>query len=212
MNSIQNNFGISSLGVDHYPSATTEPSPEEIRAFLIEKGVLPTPEQAKEVFWSLGDDWWKQIIDGRLHQFGPLACDNDRPGRAGEVGYLKGIKEGSLYFTNCFDQELSLQLYKDTHRKTCSHFKIDLDSDNRVCCDAHEIDLFRKGRSKCSLNILDPLFAQLEETFEKIEATEQRLSETLNDFNSWNEQDDDPDFALYEMPESLEKMQRMGIE
>lgn len=97
-------------------------TPEEIKAYLITQGVLPTPEEAKRIYWSLGKDWWKQLIDGWAQKYGPLVFDLGLHTGPSEPGYLKGLKTASLFFTDNFDEPFSLELYKAIHAHACSHF------------------------------------------------------------------------------------------
>ncbi len=73
-------------------------SPPEIKAFLINEGILPSSEEAKKVFWSLGEDWWRQIIDGKHQKHGKLVFDQGLHGGKIEPGYLKGVEDGSHFF------------------------------------------------------------------------------------------------------------------
>ncbi len=93
------------------------------RAYLIEQGILPSPEEAKKTYWSLGTMWWKQLIDGWAHKYGPMVFDEGLyKGSFCEPGYLEGIKAASRFFTDNFDKPFSLDLYKAIHAHACSHF------------------------------------------------------------------------------------------
>lgn len=127
-------------------SAVLQPvEPKSIKEALIEAGILPTPEQAKQTFWSLGEYWWMQIIDGMYHSHGKMVFDEGLHLGNIERGYLKGIEEGCRYFVDHLDGPLTLDLYRDTHHKACAHFR--RGNNNGVCCDASEIDCFRMKRT-----------------------------------------------------------------
>jgi hypothetical protein len=80
-----------------------------------------TPEQSAQVFWGLGDHWWKQIIDGSCHNFGPRVFDEGLHGGAVEPGFLASIKKGCLFVCR---PEFSFNsfCYVDLHRESCAHF------------------------------------------------------------------------------------------
>lgn len=90
---------IVSLGPEITQPFPKEPlnTPEEIKNYLIKQGILPTPEEAKSTYWSLGKDWWKQLIDGWAHKHGPLVFDMGLHGGFAEPGYLKGIEAASHF-------------------------------------------------------------------------------------------------------------------
>lgn len=127
-------------------------SPEQIRAALINAGVLPTPQEAKATFWSLGTNWWKQIIDGRQHKHGSMVFDEGLHGGPVEPGYLKGVEAACHYFADNFDKPFSLEMYKEIHHRACAHFKNfrRVNSNSGVCCDAYTVDHFRSNGTNCS--------------------------------------------------------------
>ncbi len=130
------------------PSAVTGATPLSITSELIKAGILPAPEKAKETFWSLGADWWKQIIDGRCHKFGSKVFDEGSHSGPIERGYLAGIEKASRYFVENMDRPLTLELYRETHRLAIAHF--DTRGRNGAGCSWQEIDHFRSNMVSCS--------------------------------------------------------------
>ncbi len=124
------------------------PTPGEIRVFLIEKGVLPTLEEAQATFWSLGDNWWRQIIDGKHQKYGSMVFDKGLHGGHIEPGYLKGVENACHYFVDNMDKGFSIELYKWTHHVACAHFS--QNEGNGIVCGRYEIDLFRTAYEKAS--------------------------------------------------------------
>ncbi len=127
-------------------------SSEECRSFLVGQGVLPTIAKAEEVYWSLGKDWWKQIIDGSRHELGAMVFDEGLHRGHKEPGYLKGIEDASRYFVSHLNEPFSLETYKEIHHKACAHFaQIEGSEDiNGVLCNASNIDEFRSEKGRCS--------------------------------------------------------------
>lgn len=117
-----------------------QPSQDEIHAFLTEEGILPTPEEAKNIFFSLGDDWWKQIIDYDCHHHGKWVFDKGLHGGTVEPGFFDGIEKASHLFCDNFNLKFDLELYHKIHHAACQHFN---GKSNGTRCESHEIDKFR---------------------------------------------------------------------
>src|SRR5580698_8440763 len=131
------------------PQYDTPPSPEQIREHLVKMGILPTHEEAKTAFWSLGSDWWKQIIDGKYHEYGPMVFDQGLHGEEVEPGYLANIGVASHYITDHFHLPLSVKLYTKLHHLACSHFA--LAPNNGIICASYQIDWFRTEPESCNI-------------------------------------------------------------
>ena len=90
-------------------------TPAEIREKLVELGVLPSRERAREVFFELGEEWWRCVIDGWAHKLGPLVFDKGLHLGSAEPGYLEGIRKGCQVFVDQMDCDLSVDLYQRIH-------------------------------------------------------------------------------------------------
>lgn len=97
---------------------------EANKEYLKKNGILPTSEEAKNIFWSLGDDWWKQIIDGKFHQYGQMVFDEGLHNGDIEPGYYAGLKNACLHIVENFNDEFDVKLYKEIHHIACEHFSI----------------------------------------------------------------------------------------
>ncbi len=184
-------------------------TPGEIKAFLIEKGVLPSFDDAKASYWSLGAQWWKQIIDGKYHRYGPMVFDEGLHGKHVEPGYLKGIEMASHFFVDHFEKEFSLDLYKETHHIACAHFKPEKDRDNGMICASSEIDLFRTAGEECRGNKIESdEYKQVETKREVIRKLCSQLNLAVNALQETNEKDNE----LYEDPRFLAMLKRKGIQ
>jgi hypothetical protein len=77
----------------------------------------------KSIFYGLGFNWWKSIIDGQCHRWGEMVFDEGLHGGHKEPGYLKGITEASEYAVKVLSKEdLSIPIYQYIHKLACSHF------------------------------------------------------------------------------------------
>ncbi len=74
-------------------------------------------------FWGLGPLWWKQIIDGESHEWGPYVFDENLNGAGQEPAFLKTIQEACEYACANFDQPLTPLFYKQLHIKACAGFQ-----------------------------------------------------------------------------------------
>lgn len=165
-----------------------DPTPGEVRSFLIEKGVLPTCEEAKATFWSLGDHWWRQIIDGKHQKHGCMVFDLGLHGGHIEPGYLGGVKNGSHYFLDNFHKGFSINLYKETHHSSCAHFS--KSEKSGIICERYEIDLFRTTYEKCSGGQVGlPNFVTLSKTLKLVEGVSFTFGFAMDAFSRTEEDD-----------------------
>jgi hypothetical protein len=103
---------------------------------------IPSKEVANKAFWGLGDNFWKQIIDGDCHKFGPLVFDQGLHGRYSEKGYFDSLKVGCEFASEHLTEKPDISFYKDLHKKLCSHFK---GTENSTEMKAEETGQFRKA-------------------------------------------------------------------
>lgn len=170
--------GLVSLNIPSAPLAELK-SPDEVRTYLIHAGVLPTPNQAKETYWSLGSDWWKQIIDGKYHKHGPMVFDQGLHRGHTEPGYLKGVESASHFFADNFHQPFTLGMYKEIHSRACAHFanNTKLEKESGIICHPSKINDFRtEGERAGGLPICDPEFVYLNKIKNATNRIDQQLS------------------------------------
>lgn len=120
--------------------------PNQVRESLIENGILPSSKEAKDLFTLLGENWWKQIIDGRHHEHGMWVFDFGLHLGPKEPGYLEGVFNACQFLVDHFDEKLNINLYRDIHHEACKHFKGEA---NKTLVDASQIDNFRKDKELC---------------------------------------------------------------
>ncbi|HEY5236628.1 MAG TPA: Fic family protein [Rhabdochlamydiaceae bacterium] len=162
---ITNRAGLVSFNTPSSPVEELK-SPDEVRTYLTKVCVLPTPEKAKETYWSLGmNNWWKQILDGNLHKHGCMVFDEGLHRGHIEPGYLKGVERASHFFADNFHQPFSLELYKEIHSRACAHFAHNTKdkTESGIICPPSKINSFRTAGERCGgLSICDTEFAHLE--------------------------------------------------
>jgi len=75
-----------------------------------------------EVFWGLGNDWWKQIIDARFCH-GPMVFDKGLHGHDMEPGFYRSARNASRFAHKHLMLWPTVPLYLQLHRVACAHFK-----------------------------------------------------------------------------------------
>lgn len=90
------------------------------------KGVLNpgmTQAQFEQVYWGLGENKWKECIDGYHHVYGQEVYDKGLHGRSVEPGFLGSMVKGFIFISDHANQIVDADFYLELHKKTCSHFK-----------------------------------------------------------------------------------------
>ncbi|MDF2577748.1 MAG: hypothetical protein K0S74_1232 [Chlamydiales bacterium] len=136
------------------------------RDFLREQKIIPSAEEAKYQFYALGENWWKQIIDGNCHNFGKMVFDEGLHGRGKEPGYWRGIEDACNVLNQNFNQPLSLELYAKVHSAACQHFD---GKNNNTICRYSQVEQFRIESGRCVLKLYSQDFKSLNKL--RIEAT-----------------------------------------
>ncbi len=115
-------------------------------------GFPVSKETARQIFCRLGEDWWKQIYDGKYHQFGKLVFDEglhrEQHGRSGaytEPGYLASAKKAFDFALEHLCEKPSVEFYCKLHQLACSHFK---GKENGTEIQSEDTGIFRSRISK----------------------------------------------------------------
>lgn len=125
-------------------------SSEVNRTALQEINLVPSKEQAHKTFWSLGNEFWMQIIDGKYHQHGPMVFDDSLHQGFKEPGFFNSLKNGCEFASQHLTEKLSMQFYKDLHKILCSHFK---GKENNTNMHADETGSFRDDFAVCKIDL-----------------------------------------------------------
>lgn len=102
-------------------------------------------KQKEKVFFALGDNKWKEIIDFYDHTHGPNVYDEGSHGFQAEHGYLAGAKAAFEVAAKYIGQETSVAIYKEIHQAACSHFNTK-DLQSKVLINGHDAGKFTRGR------------------------------------------------------------------
>ncbi len=117
---------------------------EEVNSLLQTHGILPTLDEAKAVFYSLGDDYWKILIDGEYHHLNSqLVFDLGLHGNQQEPGYWDSLNAAAELLWN--DPYLKMDVYRNVHRTACRHFE---GAQNHTACKASDSDRWRSGNQQ----------------------------------------------------------------
>ena len=90
-------------------------------------------EEAKKVFWSLGEEeWWRQIFDGKYHQYGHMVFDKGLHGGPKEPGFYASAKAACEYVSEHFGEEEGVALYKKIHSLADGGFCLRIESHSPI--------------------------------------------------------------------------------
>jgi len=78
------------------------------------------------IFWALGSDYWRQIIDGKWHYLNSrLVFDCGLHGYQKEPGFFESLRNGCRYATMNFNNLSSVSFYQNLNKTLCEHFPSD---------------------------------------------------------------------------------------
>lgn len=134
-----------------------------------------------DVFWGLKENWWKQIYDGKYHQFGSEVFDKGLHNRRNsEPGFYSSIKNASEYAAEQIGLPLTIECYKKIHQIACAHFT--QVNRNQINVDKENIDNFRNTNCGCFRNLVKDSY----EYENKEQSKKRRLEFTLLHSVRWN--------------------------
>jgi hypothetical protein len=114
--------------------------------------MLQNDSTMSNVFWGLKENWWKQLYDGKYHQFGPEVFDKGLHKGEVEPGFYSSIKNASEYAVIQMGKPLTTECYKKIHQLACEHFSYV--SRNQINVDKEHIDNFRNTNCSCFRNLV----------------------------------------------------------
>lgn len=98
--------------------------------------------EAKGVFQGLGENWWKQIFDGKYHQFGAKVFDEGLHGKEKEPGFYESALNAFNFAGEHLGEPLTVDFYCNLHKIACAHFQ---GKANETLMEAKDAGVFRKG-------------------------------------------------------------------
>lgn len=99
-----------------------------------------TPAQFFSVYRRLGDNKWKEGIDGKDHHLGPEVYDKGLHGGTVEVGFLSGLQRGYQFLEERCNRKVDVSFYLGLHQEICSHFR---GKQNNTLLEQKELGRFR---------------------------------------------------------------------
>ena len=78
---------------------------------------------AEKIFTSLGKNWWKQIFDGKYHQFGPMVFDQCLHWKEREEGFYDNAYNAFQFAKKHLCEPLTTDFYLELHKIACAHFQ-----------------------------------------------------------------------------------------
>jgi hypothetical protein len=86
---------------------------------------MPSMEEMKRTYRALGDDKWKEIIDGEYHRHGKEVFDRGLHGRTVEPGFIGSAEKACDVIEESLGQRLTPEFYLRVHKVACGHFRGD---------------------------------------------------------------------------------------
>jgi hypothetical protein len=127
----------------------------------------------QKLYWGLGEDKWRECIDGMYHHLGKYVFDEGLHGFTVEPGFISSM-EGAFAFAGQFPgKKIDADWYLHLHRHTCAHF----DGDPGVCLVGQEkVGVFRNCDDHICATFHGPcsVSTQAKEEFEAQDAALQR--------------------------------------
>jgi len=122
------------------------------------KGLPVSTETAQKTFCVLGDDWWKQVFDGKYHTHGKMVFDEGLHGKEKEPGFYASALKAFHFAKDNIGAELTVNLYCQLHEIACSHFQ---GRANNTEMNASEAGSFRNEShpgTKCRFAVKDAIY------------------------------------------------------
>jgi Leucine-rich repeat (LRR) protein len=100
-----------------------------------------TKDRFQKTYWGLGENKWKEGIDGADHRFGPNVYDLGLHETAvAEPGFLNGIEKAFQFLNENFNRKIDAKFYLDLHKVACGHFAGDA---NNTLMGQEKVGVFR---------------------------------------------------------------------
>ena len=96
---------------------------------------------AEKKFSALGENWWKQIYDGKYHSLGKMVFDEGLHKRDKEPGFYESALKAFNYAKENLGKKVSVEFYQSLHKIACGHFQ---GKKNNTGMNSSEAGVFRK--------------------------------------------------------------------
>jgi hypothetical protein len=77
----------------------------------------------KEVYFSLGEEKWREGIDGEHQKHGSLVYDKGLHGGKTEPGFMQSMQQAFVYMSNHLGYPTTASFYLELHKVVCNHFR-----------------------------------------------------------------------------------------
>lgn len=106
-------------------------------------------QKLKQTYFALGNDKWKECIDGCFHHLGANCFDEGKHGGAIEPGYIKSMENAFQFIQQFLNRKIDADWYLHLHSKTAEHFN---GPQNGVEVGQDKIGCFRHDTQEISEN------------------------------------------------------------
>jgi Leucine-rich repeat (LRR) protein len=135
---------------------------------------LKTKDEFLEIYEGLGEDKWKENVEGIFHGYGKFVFDRGLHGRAIEPGFMQSIENLYEFLKANYGRKIDADFYLEMHRVACAHFK---GKDTQTLIDQKKVGLFRNRG--VGAEFAEPHCKLTEKGFQDHSALSQQLSRVL---------------------------------
>lgn len=82
-------------------------------------------EQLQKVYFGLGEEKWRECIDGTFHDKGKYVFDKGLHGGTIEPGFIASMENAFQFASQHLNRKIDATWYLQLHRRTCGHFNGD---------------------------------------------------------------------------------------
>jgi hypothetical protein len=82
-------------------------------------------EQLRKTYFGLGEEKWRECIDGEFHDRGKYAFDRGLHGGTTEPGFIASMEAAFEFAGQYLNRKIDAQWYLQLHKRTCGHFNGD---------------------------------------------------------------------------------------
>ena len=130
----------------------------------------------QQTYWRLGNNKWKEGIDGRYHHFGREVFDRGLHKGAVEPGFLQSLFNAYAFVSDHLGERITSRFYLDLHGALCAHFDGERTG---TLMGPEKVGVFRNHDDALSWTIRNP-FSMENEAVQEFYALEADLCGRLN--------------------------------
>jgi hypothetical protein len=126
------------------------------------------------IYQLIGNEKWKECIDGTYHNYGPDVFDLGLHGGAVEPGFLASMLHVFQFLPKNYHRRVDAAFYLDLHKVACSHFQ---GASTQTVIGQEKVGVFRE--EVANADFLAPYYAFTQDAINEFNALNIRLAQIL---------------------------------